>query len=242
MVGGGFKNRIQIQHGDAQSGQIIQLGGDAIERAAEKVPVSYLAVRVRCPNGLVVPILMDPTVSHQTGGVREGKTAEAVREDLIDHTAAKPQRGGRFLVDGELPALDLPGLLPAGLIQQGRGAIRADQAEMIPEQLRLCGGGEDAGEAGTLTVHSLRQQLYPDLFTGKFPPRHQDTAGIAIPGEGTDMKHDLAAARDSAKGLFTELTAGVEHKGITHGRDLRIKESVDFPGEWTQCPPGQSKR
>ena len=56
------------------------------------------------------------------------------------------------------------------------------------------------------------------------------------------MKHNIAAARDSAKGLFTELTAGVEHKGITHGRDLRIKESVDFPGEWTQCPPGQSKR
>ena len=137
MVGGGFKNGIQVQHGDTQSGQIIQLGGDAIERAAEKVPVSYLAVWVWRPNGLVVPILVDPAVSHQTGGVREGKTAEAVREDLIDHTAAKPQRGGRFLVDGELPALDLPGLLPAGLIQQGRGAIGADQAEMVPEQLRL---------------------------------------------------------------------------------------------------------
>ena len=113
---------------------------------------------------------------------------------------------------------------------------------MIPEQLRLCGGGEDAGEAGTLTVHSLRQKLHLDLFTGKFPPRHQDTAGIAIPGEGTDMKHNIAAAGDGTVGLFAELTAGVEHKGITHGRDLRIKESVDFPGEWTQCPPGQSKR
>ena len=44
VVGGGFKNGIQVQHGDAQSGQIIQLGDDAIERAAEKVPVSYLAV------------------------------------------------------------------------------------------------------------------------------------------------------------------------------------------------------
>ena len=56
------------------------------------------------------------------------------------------------------------------------------------------------------------------------------------------MKHNIAAAGDGTVGLFAELTAGVEHKGITHGRDLRIKESVDFPGEWTQCPPGQSKR
>ena len=137
MVGGRFKNRIQVQHGDAQSGQIIQLGGDAIERAAKKVPVSYLTVRVRRPNGLVVPILVDPAVSHQTGGVREGETAEAIREDLIDHTAAEPGRCGALFIDGQLPALNLPSLLPAGLIQQGRGAIGADQAEMIPEQLRF---------------------------------------------------------------------------------------------------------
>ena len=137
VVGGGFKNRIQVQHGDAQSGQIIQLGGDAVERAAEKVPVSYLTVRVRRPNRLVAPILVDPAVSHQTGRVREGKTTEAVREDLIDHTTAEPGRCGVLFVNGQLPALDLPGLLPAGLIQQGRGTIGADQAEMIPEQLRL---------------------------------------------------------------------------------------------------------
>ena len=156
MVGGGFKNRIQVQHGDAQSGQIIQLGGDTIERAAEKVPVSYLAVRVRRPNGLVVPILVDPAVSHQTGGVREGKAAEAIREDLIDHTAAKPQRGGRFLVDGELPALGCAIVPPAGAVEHAGGTIRAKQAEIIPDQLRLLGNGENAGKAGAVSVRILR--------------------------------------------------------------------------------------
>ena len=95
VVGGGFKNRIQVQHGDAQSGQIIQLGGDAIERAAEKVPVSYLAVQVRHPNGLVVPILVDPTVPTRPVGPG-GKDGRSGPEDLIDHTAAKPQRMAVF--------------------------------------------------------------------------------------------------------------------------------------------------
>ena len=95
---------------------------------------------------------------------------------------------------------------------------------MIPEQLRLCGGGEDAGEAGTLAVHSLRQKLHLDLFTGKFPPRHQDTAGIAIPGEGTDMKCNTAAAGGSTVGGFAEFAAGIEYKGVTHGKPSQIKE------------------
>ena len=42
------------------------------------------------------------------------------------------------------------------------------------------------------------------------------------------MNTNIAAARDSAKGLLAELTAGVEHKGDHAWRDLRIKESLIF--------------
>ena len=38
------------------------------------------------------------------------------------------------------------------------------------------------------------------------------------------MKHNIAAAGDGTVGLFAELTAGIEYKGVTHGKPSQIKE------------------
>ena len=38
------------------------------------------------------------------------------------------------------------------------------------------------------------------------------------------MKHNIAAAGDGTVGGFAEFAAGIEYKGVTHGKPSQIKE------------------
>ena len=64
MVGGGLKNGAEIETRDTQSGQVVQVSGDASQRAAKEIPVFDLAI-FWLPGGGFVPFLMNPTVPNQ---------------------------------------------------------------------------------------------------------------------------------------------------------------------------------
>ena len=49
VVGGRFKNGVQIQHCDAEIRQIVQFGEDTLQRTAEKVAVPHFTLCVRPP-------------------------------------------------------------------------------------------------------------------------------------------------------------------------------------------------
>ena len=49
VVGGRFKNGVQIQHRDAEICQIVQFGEDTLQGTAEKIAVPHFALCVRPP-------------------------------------------------------------------------------------------------------------------------------------------------------------------------------------------------
>ena len=58
----GFKDRVEVDAGDAQRLQIIELMGDPLQIAAEIILVSDLAVGIGFPLRLFVPVGMEPAV------------------------------------------------------------------------------------------------------------------------------------------------------------------------------------
>ena len=173
MVGGGLKNGAEVQRGHGQLRQRVQPGENAPERAAEKVPVADLALRVRPPFRRIVPIAVDLTVTNHSGWVRNGQAEESVWENLVCYAAAEPvRRGTGAVVYGELPIPGAPVAAIARAVQITAAAIVPPEAEVIPDQLRLRRNGECEDEARAIALRAGAGKLPLLLPPGKLIPQH----------------------------------------------------------------------
>ena len=94
VAGKALGNGIQVENGDAETGNIVHFFGNAPEIAAEKVVVQHLPVGSGLPVHLVVPVFMDGVGFQLPGHIGFAAGVEAVGEDLIDGRALRPVRGG----------------------------------------------------------------------------------------------------------------------------------------------------
>ena len=86
MVFVGLKNRIQIDTGDTQILQIIQLAADALQVAAEVVVVPNVTICIRLIIGQSIPVIPQHTVCRHIF-MHLAAFAESIRENLIHNTA-----------------------------------------------------------------------------------------------------------------------------------------------------------
>ena len=229
VVGGGLKDGAEVQRGDAQIRKIRELGGDARQGPAEKVPVADLAVRVRPPLRRVRPVLVDGAAAHHADGVREGQAAETVWENLVGNAFAKPVGRRGFPVDGQLPGLYPAVVAVAGGIQDAAGAVIPPEVEVIPDQIRQRGGVDRTGEADPVSLGAVTGELDVGLRGGELPPEDQGAVVEALGGQGTAVERHAPAAGDGAEGRFALAAAGVEDKRFTHGKNSSIQE-------WNRAP------
>ena len=219
VVGGGLKDGAEIQRGDAQRRQIVQLGGDARQRAAEEIPVANLAVRIGPPLWDIIPVFVDPAVSNQALRIRHFQTAESIWENLVSNAGTEPLGGAALPVDSHLPGVDEPVAAVAGFVQITAGAVTPPEAEVVPDQVWLVRGGKGDGEAGAVSRRTGDGEfvLLPDF--GEFRVKDNRTVGKALAGHRAAVDGDLPAADHGAERHFAQVAAGVENKRLTHKRD-----------------------
>ena len=217
VIGGGLKNGAQVQRGHRQGLQQIQLGTDALQAAAEEIPVSDLTVRVRPPLGMIGPPPVDPPVSHHSPGIGNGQAAETIWKYLVSNTLAEP--GGRLqmvAVDRQLPAHRIALAAVAGLVQEAAGAILSPEAEVVPDQLRLFRGGKGQGKADTVAVRAGPGQLGLHGLFGEFMDADQRAVVEILPFQGADMEGHGGSRCHGAVGRLALVTAGIKDKRFTH--------------------------
>ena len=180
VVGGGLEDGAEVDRGDAQGLQVVQVGGHARQGPAEEVPVLDLAA-LGPPGGGLVPVLVDPAVADHAGGVGRGEAAVAVREDLIGHALAKPGGGVALLIDRQLPGDGLTLAAIAGLVQEAAGAVVPPETEPVPHQLRRLEGDEGDGEAGPVLPEAGEGHLRLHLVAGELPAEDDGAVGEALP-------------------------------------------------------------
>ena len=218
MVGGGFKNGAEVQRGHAQPGQVVQLGGNTCQRTAEKVPVPDLTVGIRLPLGHVVPLLVNPAVSHQAIRLGNGQPPESIWKNMVRHAAAEPLRRMGGTVGRQLPGVKLGVTAVACLIQKTTGAVVPPQAEVIPAQLRLRRGGDGGGKAQALPLRTQAGHFHLLGPAGKLMEKNQRAMGKVLLEQGTAAKGDKLPAGDGAERGFVLCGTGIENKGFTHRR------------------------
>ena len=195
VVGGCLKNGIEVQGGHAQTFQIVQLGNDPCQIAAEKVAVADLSPLVGAKLRRVLPIFMHRPVAHQSGGVGNAAAAEPIRKDLVAHAAAEPvRRGAVFFVYRQLPLRQRHGL-----------AAAPPQGKAVPRQLRPTGGGIHAPPCAA--AQSQRNGL---LSAGKFLRDVQRAADNVFFLGAEHGKRHFGAAGNGTEGGFTSGVAGIK--------------------------------
>ena len=230
MVGGRFKNGIQIQRGNTHGRKPCQLGGDAPEGAAEKVPVADLTVRIRPPLRHLVPAAMDPTVSHHSVRVCgiAGKAAETIWKNLVCHAGAEPVGEVALPVDGHLPAKGVSIAAVAGPVQEACGAVGPPEAEIVPHQLRLRRNGNGQSVADPFGLGAFQDHL-PFLFPlGEFMAQHQRAGGKLLGCQGTAVEGDGLAAGNGPEGVLADGTAGIKDKRFAHEERKLLTAAADF--------------
>ena len=185
MVAVGLEDGAEVQGGHPQLLQIGQFLLDALETAAEEVPVADLPVLVGEVLHQLLPVLVDHPVPQHPCGIGDEGAVKAVREDLVGDPLAEPLGGGQLVVvNGLLPAGGLAVAAQTVFSQPDLRAVLPGKAEAIPDQLRLLRstvpereGGAVArfrlgvsgmrGLDGVLCVGGGEGKLLPHI--GKFP-------------------------------------------------------------------------
>ncbi len=222
VVGGGFKDGVQVQGGDPQRGQVGEFGGDAPQSAAEKVPVSDLALRIRLPVRKILPVLVNIAVPDQAGdlcGVLR-QTAESIWKNLVCHAGAEPGGRGGIFIYGQLPGVTKAVTAVSGPVQVTAAAVLPPETEMVPDQLRSGRGRKGEGKTHPLPLRAAGGELM-DLFAlGEFKAQHQCTVGKGLGEQGTAVEGERLSARHGAEGRFAKAAAGIKNEGFAHGADL----------------------
>ena len=91
----GFKNRVQINAGNTQLFEVVELAADSLQIAAEIVIVPNVSVCIRLVVRCAIPVVPQYPVSRNIF-MRLSALAESVRENLIHDTALEEVR--RFIV------------------------------------------------------------------------------------------------------------------------------------------------
>ena len=218
VVGRGLKNGAEVEGGNAQGLQVVQMGGHARQGAAEEVPVFDLAV-LRLPGGGVVPVLVDPAAADKPLRAGEAQTAVAVRKNLIGHALAKPGGGAAFLINRELPGDGFPLAAVTSLVQEAPGAVVPPEAEPVPGQFRRLEGNQGEGKAGPVLLEAGEGHLRLHLVPGKFPADDDRTMGESLAGQGAAGEGPLLPAGEGAVGLLVPGIAGVKDGRCVHEKN-----------------------
>ena len=214
MVGGGLEDRVEVERGDVERGEVVELFRDAGEVAAEKV-LAVVAALVGAAERRFVPALVKRAAADQTVHAARPCAVKAVGEDLVGDAAAEPV--GRFdaaIVDGQLPGRYLIPALEAVLTIAALAAVRPAQAEVIPDQLRLRGGEEGAGKGGGAVLVRGGEKLGLRPAVGELVVGEQRAAGDGVPARVEGEVH-RGEGRDRAKGGLAARVAGIKENG--HG-------------------------
>ena len=204
VVAVGLKNGVEIQRADRQALEIVQLFGDARQRAAEKVAVGDLSVFVRQEHRLVAPVIVYPAPPHHAGDIRHGDAAETVWKNLVCHAFAEPSGGGGVLVHRQLPAGQRVLRAPAVFSQTDGAAVAPGEPEAVPAQLRRVRRGVDAGEA------SLRRgQGHGLVRTGELPVYQQLAGVVRLVPQGKGYR---CAALGRAEGGFAGAVLRIKNR------------------------------
>ena len=140
VIGIRLKDWIEINGGNVQALQIIQLGVYAAQRTAEKVVIENFAVLIRQVYRNIVPVLMQHTRDHAFALRLLGRlvAAEAVRKNIVGDALAEPARrvviavvyGQLVLITNRLEQLRLTAVAACTVVQ----TIRQLHREIIPVQ------------------------------------------------------------------------------------------------------------
>ena len=199
VVGGRLEDGVEIEGLYMEGGEIVQLGGDTLEIAAEEIAVPAACLGVSADHGRFVPVHMSPPLTQQTLHTGRRRAAEAIGEDLIGHAFTKPLGGIGLLIDRQLPRGAIVAAA-AVFAQTHAAAVFARQGEGVPHQFSLRRGGVDAAKA---IGAGEKGRFRP--FVGKFMVAAQDAGGKFR--LGLYKKAHLRAAGNGTKGRFIFLFA-----------------------------------
>ena len=212
VVAVGLEDGAEVEGGDPQALEVVQLLLDARQISAEKVAVADLAPLVRQVVHQLLPVLVYGPVPQHTGGVRHAGAAEPVREDLIGHPPAEPvRRGAGVVVYGLLPANGLALAAQAVSAQPADLAVLPPEAEAVPHQIRAEGEMAGPGEDLAVPLHAfvLKGELQPRA--GKFRRGYHGALGKVLPDRGTQGQTDNSGAGRGAVGALAAFVAGVKY-------------------------------
>ncbi len=214
VVGGGLKDRVEVERGDMERGEVVELFRDAGEVAAEEV-LAVVAALVGAAERRFVPALVERAAADQAIHAAQLCAIKAVGEDLVGDAAAEPVgRFGAPVVDGQLPGRHLVPTLEAAFSIAALAAVRPAQAEVVPDQLRLRGGEEGAGKGGGAVLVRGGEELGLRPAVGKFVVGEQRAAGDGVPARVEGEVH-RGEGRDRAEGGLAARVAGIKENG--HG-------------------------
>ena len=166
MVAAAFKNRVQVQTGDAHVRQVIQFFPDAFQGAAEEIKIQNAAPRrVFDVAGQVVPASVEQRIGFAAElGQRNIPPVEAVRKNLVHHSLFHPVRRDRAPVVHRnlvrrrfLLVLLPPASQPGGVITVVKCFVPCFYNKIIPEQAAAFRRGNTADVTA----------LFSRFFTGQ---------------------------------------------------------------------------
>ena len=147
VAAGGVEDGVQVNGGDGEALQIVQLSADAPQAAAEEIAVPAAGQGVGAQPGHVVPVIVYRALAQQPLWVGDGVAAEPVWKNLVCNTLPEPCRSRALLIHCQLPRLAVVPAAKAVAAQKAAAAIGAGEAEGVPHQLRCVRRGERAGKA-----------------------------------------------------------------------------------------------
>ena len=221
------EDRVQVENADAQLLQIRQLFANARKISAEKVVVPHLTVRIGAVLRQLIGAFVHPERLELIGQVAAPAAGEAVREDLIHHSARRKVRHRKIgRNDAELPLLPRLHIRITPLPEQAEAAAAAlvdvepvkMQPGLLPREFQtpeliavLAARGEGKRQLGAHSVLAVLQ--------------HQADAGGADLRRDADLQNAaLPRPERSERGLVLRLTAV---KQDTHlSRDPRSRPRI----------------
>ena len=216
-MAGGLEDGAEVERGNPQTLQVVQALLDPRQSAAVEVAAGVVPLVLGQGQG-VLPVLAELPAAHQAVKVRqEAGPAEAIRENLVGHAAAKPiRRGQGVVVDRLLPGEAVP-------VQKEGAAVLPGEAEGVPEEIRLGGGGVGDGEKGAVPGNTGGNHGKLPALSGKLQMQQERGGDKALRQIRAEGEGNICRAGDRPEGRFAEGVAGVEGKCF-HRQSLSLRK------------------
>ena len=208
-----LKDGAEVEGGNPQALQIVQLLLNSGQTAAEEVPVADLPPLVRQVLHQLLPVPVDHPVPQHPPGIGHPGAAEAVGEDLVGHAPAEPvRRGEGVVVDRLLPADRLPLAAQSVFPQPDHLPAVPGKAEAEPDQIRLLRQIADPGKEGPVLL--LPRGIEGDLPAagGELGQSHQRTGGKALGLGRPEREKNPGGTGECAIGVLAAGIAGIKNR------------------------------